>query len=342
MTRSRIFFSADETFLQAASDELRDAFPDAQVVPVGPDVASIEAEGLAIAEVAATCRTRPVIFVRHLFREVGFIPRARVTDLGSVAAEAVDVWLQLPVAPSVSLHVWASGTVEVPFRTDGLWRALVERLGEQGIRGSRSGPDQILSACVVPDGIILGLNGVANALTDWPGGRVRLAKPKGQISRSEFKLEELFRTTDLPIPTAGTAIDLGAAPGGWTRILRLRGLSVWAVDPADLDPRIRRDPEVHHIRTTAGPFLAQTDLQADLVVNDMRMTVDLSVGVMLDAARCLKPDGVMIQTLKLSPHGALRVVRNALATLGQRYEVLFARQLHHNRNEVTVVARRSS
>lgn len=340
MPSSRVLFSADEDYLSAASQELRDLFPDAQVEPQGPDLASIEAEGLAIADIASACREQPVVFVRHLFREVGFIPLARATGLDPVSAEAVDTWLQLPVAPAVALHVWASGPVAVTFRTDELWRALAERLDEQGCRTSRSGPDQILSACVTPDGIVLGLNGGANALTDWPGGRVRLARPKGQISRSEFKLEELFRTTDLPIPTMGIAIDLGAAPGGWTRILRQRGLRVWAVDPADLDPRVGRDPDVHHVRTTAGPFLAETNLEADLVVNDMRMTADLSVSVMRGATRRLKPGGVTIQTLKITPHGALRTVRNALSALSHDYEILFARQLHHNRNEVTVVARR--
>lgn len=342
MPTSRVFFSADEEYLSAASQELRDIFPDAVITSHGPDLGGISADGLAIAGIATVCRDQRVIFVRHLFREVGFIPADRVIDLDTVAADAIASWLTLPVAPTVALHVWASGPAPAPFRTDELWRALAAGLDGRGIRASRSGPDQVLSACVIPDGIALGLNGVANALTDWPGGRVRLAKPKGQISRSEFKLEELFRTTDLPIPTTGTAVDLGASPGGWTRILRQRGLDVWAVDPGDLDERIGRDSGVHHIRTTAGPFLTRTNLEADLIVNDMRMTADLSVAVMRSALRCLKPGGMAIQTLKITPHGPLRTVRNALSALNEDYEILFARQLHHNRNEVTVVARRPS
>jgi len=49
-----------------------------------------------------------------------------------------------------------------------------------------------------------------------------------------------------------------------------------------------------------------------------------------------------IQTLKITPHGSLRTVRKSLETLRADYEILFARQLHHNRNEVTVVARRAT
>lgn len=342
MPSSRVFFSADEDYLGAASQELRDLFPDAAIKPEGPDLASIEAEGLAIAGIASACRESPVVFVRHLFREVGFIPLTAATTIATATARAIETWLRLPVAPAVTLHVWASGPIGVPFRTDELWRSLAEQLSKQDIRTSRSGPALVLSACVIPEGIVLGLNGVANALTDWPGGRVRLSRPKGQISRSEFKLEELYRTTDLPLPASGTAIDLGASPGGWTRILRQRGLQVWAIDPADLDPRVVSDPGVHHIRTTAGRFLAETQLEAGLIVNDMRMTVELSVSVMRGAMRRLKPEGMIIQTLKITPHGALRTVRNALSALSQDYEIIFARQLHHNRNEVTVVARRSA
>jgi 23S rRNA (cytidine2498-2'-O)-methyltransferase len=54
----------------------------------------------------------------------------------------------------------------------------------------------------------------------------------------------------------------------------------------------------------------------------------------------LKPGGLAVQTLKISPHGALATVRTALRMLRQAYEVVFVRQLHHNRNEVTVVLRR--
>jgi 23S rRNA (cytidine2498-2'-O)-methyltransferase len=168
---------------------------------------------------------------------------------------------------------------------------------------------------------------------------VRLAKPKGQISRSEFKLEELFRTTDLKPPEHGRALDLGASPGGWTRILRGYGLDVVAVDPADLDPRIANDRQVRHVRTTAGAYLAESEERYDMVVNDMRMDPAMSVGLMLQAAKLLVPGGMLILTLKLSPHGAARAVHNALARLDDAVEVVLVRQLHHNRNEITIVAR---
>ncbi len=340
MSQSRLFFSADEIYLHSAIDELRELYPDAALRPVGPDLGSFAAEGISIAELATACRERPVVFVRHLFREVGSVPMSGATSLEDVVAIALGIWSALPVAPAVALQVWASGDVNYPFRTDELWHAVADALTARGTDVARSGREQILTACVAPGGIIFGLNGLSSALTDWPGGRVRLAKPKGQISRSEFKLEELFRMGELELPRSGIAVDLGASPGGWTRILRQRGLRVWAVDPAELDPRIARDPEVHHIRTTAGDFLSTTTLKPDLIVNDMRMAAELSASVMLSASRVLKPGGLGVQTLKIAPNRAMLTVQTALRMLRQEYEIVFVRQLHHNRNEVTVVLRR--
>ena len=72
----------------------------------------------------------------------------------------------------------------------------------------------------------------------------------------------------------------------------------------------------------------------------MRMTAALSCAVMLEAARRLKPGGLAIVTLKISPREPLKTVSMSLRTLERAYELLHARQLRHNRNEVTVVARR--
>jgi len=334
----RLLFSAAEDYLVPATEELRELFPDARFGAVGSDLGWIEAEGLSIGALAQACRDAPTIFIRHVMREVGSIPADRATKLEDVVAIAIGTWTQLPLKPEVSLQVWSTGEVQTGYRADELRRALADSLGERAMTVARSGQEQILGAIVAPEGVILGLNSLDSALSDWPGGQVRLSKPKGQISRSEFKLEELFRVHGFDVPVTGIAIDLGASPGGWTRILRQRGLTVWAIDPAKLDPRLATDDRIHHVQMTAGPFLHMTDVVADLVVNDMRMDPDLSASVMLDAAKRLKPGGMMIQTLKVTPHNTLRTVRRVLGDLQRAYDIVWAGQLHHNRNEVTVVA----
>lgn len=340
MTGSRLLFSAAEDYLDAATGELRALYPDAAFGALGPDLGWISADGLNISDLATACRETPTIFVRHLMREIDFIPASEAQDIDDMVDRAVEAWTALPLRSDLSLQVWLSGETPVPYRPDELRLELATALSDEGIAVERAGQQQILGVAISAEGISLGLNGLAAALIDWPGGRVRLARPKGQVSRSEFKLEELFRVQQPNLPKGGVAIDLGASPGGWTRILRQYGFTVWAVDPGQLDPRLASASGIHHVKMTAGPFLRMTDVEADLIVNDMRMDPDLSTRTMLEAAIRLKPGGMMIQTLKVTPHDPVRVVRQALATLGAAYDIEWAGQLQHNRNEVTVVGRK--
>jgi 23S rRNA (cytidine2498-2'-O)-methyltransferase len=336
---SAILFSAAEDYLPAAVAEMREAYPEATITPLGPTIAAIVEEGLAIADVAEAALAWPFIFVRHLMRQVGIVPERDRPSIATIVEQALATWETLPLQPAVALQVWSSGDSN-RIRPDELRRAVADALGERGIVVARSGKEQVLSLVLLKDGVAIGLNGRGSALADWPGGQVRLAKPREQISRSEFKLEELFREYPIEPPRGGRAIDLGASPGGWTRILRTYDMQVWSVDPADLHPRLAADPAVHHVRSTAGPFLLRNETEVDLIVNDMRMTPDLSSQLMLDAARSLREGGMIVLTLKLTPHHPLEVIDRAIATLRRWYDIDLIRQLHHNRNEVTVVGHR--
>lgn len=339
MPDSRTVFSASDAYFSAAAKELLGVFEAAHVERLGPDTGCLHAEGAGIADVADMCRRQPLVFVRHLMREEARIAVEAHDAVDRVAATALDLVRNHAVEDELAVRVWMSGAPAFGWRPEDVWRRIAGDLGGRGLAVARAGRAQVLSICATPKGIVVGSNRQANALTDWPGGRVRLARDDGQISRAEFKLEEALAVFGLELPADGESADLGASPGGWTRILRRRGLSVWAVDPADVDPRVAADPGVRHARTTAGRFLAETDRSFDLVVNDMRMTAARSCEVMLDAAKRLKPDGLGIMTLKLSPRDPLATVRASLAILRRGYEVLHARQLYHNRNEVTVILR---
>jgi 23S rRNA (cytidine2498-2'-O)-methyltransferase len=332
----RILFSASEEYLGTAVHELRTAFG-GTVERCGPDCGVIEAAG-TLPEVAAACRDGRIAFVRHL---AGV--RARLdpaADVAAIRAAAVDLLSRSsPVPGGLAVQVWKSGAGPAAPTTD-VAAGVREALVEHGVEVSPSGREHVLSVCLTPAGVLLGLNRTADALSDWPGGRVRLAKRQGQVSRAEFKLEELFGVLPLALPATGAALDLGAAPGGWTRILRLRGLAVWAIDPGELDPRVAADPGVHHVRTTAGEFFRSTALDFDLAVNDMRMDAELSCRVMRDAAVRLRRGAVAVVTLKVGSNRPLAALRRCREILDDDYEPVFARQLQHNRHELTLVARR--
>lgn len=340
MRGAAVLVSFAEDYFAAMSRELRRETPVASVERLGPDVARVTLDGMGIEKLAETARAAPMAFVKHLSEEVARLPLGPLASVAGPAAAAVRG--KVRAGGEVALQCWVSGEARTGFGSAAVYQEIAGALGDEGFEVRRTGPETVLSACIHPEGISLGLATAGQALCDWPGGRVRLARPKNSISRAELKLEEVITATEVRFPRQGRAIDLGASPGGWTRVLRERGLEVWSVDPGELAPQLLKDPLVHHERTTTGRFLPRTRLRFGLAVNDMRMPPELSCETMLDAADVLTPGALAVVTLKLGKNSPERTVRSCLGLLGRRYEVLLARQLHHNRNEVSVVARLAS
>jgi len=341
----RVIFSAAEESYPLAVRELQDEFGrDANIERVGPDTGVLIRSGLTAAEVARQCRRRPIVFVKHLTAEVARLAAGADLSLAEVGAAAADA-AAARVGPGATLavQVWPSGNAEpagTGLRPGAVATAIVDALRARGLSAARAGQDEVLSCCLADRTILIGLNRAVDSIADWPGGRVRLGRAEEQISRSEFKLEELLQSGAVELPAEGMAVDLGAAPGGWTRILRQAGMRVTAVDPGDLDPRLARDPRVTHVRTTAMEFLRGNPRPYNVVVNDMRMDPELSAQAMVDAARRLAPGGIGVITLKTGSHRVLETIDRCLGTLRGAYEIDLVRQLQHNRNEVTAVLHR--
>jgi 23S rRNA (cytidine2498-2'-O)-methyltransferase len=197
-------------------------------------------------------------------------------------------------------------------------------------------PVQILSIVIAAETAYLGLSLAAHNLSDWGGGIHRFAHERDQISRAEFKLLEALAAFQIDLPPRGIALDLGAAPGGWTRVLRQRKQYVTAVDPAQLHPSLQTDKNVRHKQMSAEAYLAEYPDQYDLIVNDMRLDARDSARLMASYAPYLYPHGLIIMTLKLPKENREAVIEHALTILRQAYQINNARQLFHNRSEITI------
>lgn len=339
----QVVFSSSEDGFPFAAQELRDAFGrQLRIERLGPDIGVIESASITVNQVSAACFRRPIAYVRHLTAHRQRVPRDDASQLETVAGAAVAVVLTASIGPDIAVQAWVSGSPRIGYSAGELAGRIATDLEQHGLSVARGGQQYVLSSCITAKGVVLGLNRRSDSLSDWPGGRVRLGKGENRVSRAEFKLEELFGLFPLDLPEHGTAIDLGAAPGGWTRILRQQGLQVWAIDPGEMAPQLLADPAVHHQRTTAGEFFRSTQMLFDIAVNDMRMDPMMSASVMADAARRLRPGAYAVVTLKTGLNQPVVTMRRCLDVLRREYEILFARQLHHNRHELTVVARRLS
>jgi 23S rRNA (cytidine2498-2'-O)-methyltransferase len=225
-------------------------------------------------------------------------------------------------------------------------RTLAEALAEEtGAVEDIKKPQVIISLlCTMHKGY-LGISEAKNNLSSWPGGARHYAQTKEQVSRAEFKLLEALEVFGVTLPSQGQALDLGAAPGGWTRLLLDAGIEVVAVDPARLDPRLAQRRGLEHYRGYAEDYLedaVQKHKRYDLIVNDMRMDAREAARLLSKAANCLRAgDGFMVSVFKL-PHATLEIdpfvnLNEALIILKRSYQIVQARQLFHNRQEVTVI-----
>ncbi len=167
--------------------------------------------------------------------------------------------------------------------------------------------------------------------------RIRARAGKREISRAESKLVEALSAFKVELDGNGTALDLGAAPGGWSKVLADYGYKVLAVDPASLHPDLEKDTRIEHMKIKAQDIELEEPLS--LIVNDMNMDPKDAAVIMNEAAHLLKEDGLAIMTFKLPGH-AERSIQQGVDLLGEEYDVLKIRSLFHNRQEVTALLKK--
>lgn len=298
--------------------------------------------GLNFWEVATAWLEKPPIFVRHIQPVQSVIEMSEGADWQPLLAagaggeilpyfdEAFPFSVQARIFPSVDIKPFeinqmiAGGGVE-----------------QFGLTLDVRQPQQIVSVAARSEVggqpvFYVGGSLARHNLSDWAGGMRRFAREEGQISRSEFKLLEAIEYFGLELPARGTALDLGASPGGWTRVLRELEQYVTAVDPGELDIRLSKDRGIRQKRMTAEAYLASDPDPFDIIVNDMRMDGSDSARLMVSYARLLYPHGWALMTLKLPEQKREPILEHAFAILREAYTIAGARQLFHNRSEITL------
>lgn len=107
--------------------------------------------------------------------------------------------------------------------------------------------------------VFVGYAYVANS-AKWPMGIPRLKFPREAPSRSTLKLEEAWhqfiprQQWDTRLAAAMKAIDLGAAPGGWTWQLVNRNMLVTAIDNGFMQQALMDSGQVTHLQVDGFIF----------------------------------------------------------------------------------------
>ncbi len=176
----------------------------------------------------------------------------------------------------------------------------------------------------------------------WPMGIPRLKFPRGAPSRSTLKLDEAFLVLLDDSERARwlrpgmTAVDLGAAPGGWTWQLVARSIRVTAIDNGPMDPKLMDSGLVEHRREDGFRFRPRQ--RVDWVVCDMVEQPARVAALMRDwlaeghARAAIFNLKLPMKKRWLESQRCLGLLREVL---GGSWTIR-AKQLYHDREEITV------
>ncbi|WP_306478375.1 23S rRNA (cytidine(2498)-2'-O)-methyltransferase RlmM [Methyloversatilis sp.] len=180
--------------------------------------------------------------------------------------------------------------------------------------------------------------------SEWPGGIPRLRMPREAPSRSTLKLAEAFHSLltedeqERLIKPGMSAVDLGAAPGGWTWHLVSRHFEVTAVDNGPMKPELLETGQVRHKKEDGFRFVPRKPvdwLVCDMVEQPRRVAALVArwvaQGLCQHAIFNLKlPMKRRYEELQLCSD----LIAEALESVDKKHELRF-RQLYHDREEVT-------
>jgi 23S rRNA (cytidine2498-2'-O)-methyltransferase len=296
---------------------------------------------------------RELIFARQILSDVRELseldPKDRLTPLLEAARgyghAFADVWVETPDSEAgAQLHGLARSFESVAL-------AALRKHQLLDARAQRRLHVLVLSGTH----LVLALADVAHA-APWRGGVPRLKLPRGAPSRSALKIEEAWLTLmsdaerERWLAPGMSAVDLGAAPGGWTWQLTRRSLRVIAVDNGALATHLLDTGLVEHQRADGFRFRPKKSVDwvvCDMVEQPKRVAQLIGDWLVEGHARAA------LFNLKLPMKKRWQETEQCLSELctrlearadnraldtgdGKRY-VLRAKQLYHDREEITVI-----
>ena len=197
--------------------------------------------------------------------------------------------------------------------------------------------NKIISIIIKENNLYFSIVDTSKSISSWYLGEHRFKIENNQISRAEHKLLEAFDYFKINTKKYKTALDLGAAPGGWSKILLEKNLKVVAVDPAILDSRLLKNKNLSHFKSTSQEFFKRNKEHYDIIVNDMKMSPEDSLNIMYEARKYLNKNGIMITTLKLNSENLLEQASKCVDSVKRKFNFIGVHQLFNNRSECTIV-----
>ena len=330
---SRYICTANHGFAPYAQEELRRLFGAVKSTLLLPGEIFLATLKLSEEEVHHRLSQEPPMFLRHML-PVHFQDEGNPEALGRLASFLGH--RQELAGERVALQV-RKGEESFWDDSPGELREWLQReLEHTGAEFTVQEPAWTVSVYADKDMLYAGVSRPERNLSEWNGGAIRFRKEDGQISRAKFKLMEAEREFGIDFSAFRNALDIGAAPGGWTSFLLERGLTVTAVDPARMHDSLSGAPGLTVLRRNASEVKLR-EQQFDMLVCDMSWSPKLMAKLVTDLLYSLSSGGTALVTVKLMHKKPLALIKEVIAVFeGERMQIQRAKQLFHNRDEVTL------
>jgi 23S rRNA (cytidine2498-2'-O)-methyltransferase len=297
---------------------------------------------------------RSFIFLRQILFSLKPTPLNQEDRVGAIIAGVTKELL-----PALGINAFSGFRIETPDVDDikklsnfckSLSRPLENQLNKLKLlpkgKGAKHLPELVIVLTDAATAYIAG--SMPNLSCPWPMGIPRLKFPPRAPSRSTLKLDEAFVTflteeqQHSLFPEESISFDLGACPGGWTYQLVHRGQTVYAIDNGQIDSELMASGKVVHLTLDALTFNPNHILNGqvaswmvcDVVEQPAKMVPVISNWIINRWCQNI------IFNIKLPMNTRFEEVKKSLQSLQdncrEKIECLAARQLYHDRKEITV------
>ena len=283
-------------------------------------------------------RINNLIFVRHIFPAEYIIPYIDIEQQSQIGELSFiqNFISRMDISKDFSIQIRVADDNKL-YNPSEIKQKISDYFKSKGFTENKRYPEQIITLFISNDLAYIGLSQAEENLSVWSGGMRHYAIREDTISRAGFKLMEALETYPIDFKKNSLALDLGAAPGGWTKVLIEYGLRVVAVDPVQLSPVLCKNENVEFYNMRAHEYIKKSNKMFDLIVNDMSMNIITSINFMLSLKNRLRDKGYIIITFKLTRYDRLNKIKEGISLLSREFDVVFIKQLFHNRSEVTVI-----
>lgn len=337
---SRFIGTANRGFAQQAQEEVRRLIPGVKFVYLAVGEIFLMELPHSTVESVRILRTNEPIFLRHIQPIDTYIPITRTTEDLKLIQNYIEHLTMFHPGDKATVQIRRMPDVSFAYSTYDIKELVISQLKEvHHVETTARHADKIISIYLTDDQVYLGISHPLDNLSDWSGGAVRYKKETNQISRAKFKLLEAEETFGLDFTQYSNALDIGAAPGGWTSLLLERGLKVTAIDPAELHSSLLQHSKLTYLQQNASAASFSVN-EFDLLVCDMSWSPRQMSKLVEDLIYALQSQGTAIITAKLMHKKSFQTVREICKFLEPKLELIRAKQLFHNREELTLFLRK--